>query len=58
VQVNIEVPEHVTEEEETLLRELAELEHKNVAPARKSFFDKLKNYFTDDEKKQPRSDSQ
>jgi len=49
VQVNIEVPKHVTEEEETLLRELAELEHKNVAPARQSFFDKLKNYFTDEE---------
>jgi len=49
VQVNIEVPQHVTEEEETLLRELAELEHKNVAPARQTFFDKLKNYFIAEE---------
>ena len=49
VQVNIEGPQHVTSEEEALLRQMAELEHKNVAPARKSFFDKLKDYFTDDE---------
>jgi len=49
VQVNIEVPKKFTAEEERLLRELAELEHKNVAPARKSFFDKLKEYFTTEE---------
>jgi len=49
VQVNIEVPNKVTPEEEKLLRELAELEHTNVAPARKSFFDKVKEYFTHDE---------
>jgi hypothetical protein len=35
----------VTGDEEALLRQLAELEHKNVAPARKTFVDKLKNYF-------------
>ena len=46
VQVNIEVPERVSEEEEVLLRKLAELEHKNVAPERESFFERLKNYFT------------
>jgi molecular chaperone DnaJ len=48
VQVTIEVPKRVTSEEEELLRKLAELEHKNVAPARKSFFDKVKEYFTQD----------
>ncbi len=47
VQVTIEVPKNISEEEEVLLRQMAELEHTNVAPARKSFFDKLKNYFTD-----------
>jgi molecular chaperone DnaJ len=47
VQVTIEVPKRISEEEDALLRQLAELEHKNVAPARKSFFDKLKEYFTD-----------
>ena len=46
VQVNIEVPKQVTEEEEKLLRQLAELEHKNVAPARKSFIGKVKDYFS------------
>ncbi|MCG8448687.1 MAG: molecular chaperone DnaJ [Pirellulales bacterium] len=46
VQVHIEVPEKIGEDEETLLRQLAELEHKNVAPERESFFEKLKNYFT------------
>jgi molecular chaperone DnaJ len=48
VQVTIEVPKRVTSEEEDLLRKLAELERKNVAPARKSFFDKVKEYFTQD----------
>jgi molecular chaperone DnaJ len=46
VQVNIEVPKKVTEDEEELLRQLAELEHKNVAPARKNFIEKVKEYFT------------
>ncbi|NOY40690.1 MAG: molecular chaperone DnaJ [Planctomycetes bacterium] len=49
VQVNIDVPEKISSEEEALLRQLAELEHKNVAPVRQSFFEKLKHYFTDDE---------
>jgi len=49
VQVSIEVPKKISEEEEALLRELAELEHKNVAPARKNFFEKVKTYFTDDQ---------
>jgi molecular chaperone DnaJ len=49
VQVVIEVPKKLSKEEQTLLRELAELEHKNVAPERKSFFAKLKDYFTADE---------
>jgi molecular chaperone DnaJ len=48
VQVSIEVPKRITEEEETLLRQLAEMEHRHVAPARKKFFDKVKKYFTQD----------
>lgn len=48
VQVTIEVPKKVTAEEAALLRQLADLEHKNVAPARRSFFDKLKDYFSQD----------
>jgi molecular chaperone DnaJ len=49
VQVLIEVPKKLSKEEDTLLRELAELEHKNVAPERKGFFEKLKEYFTAEE---------
>jgi molecular chaperone DnaJ len=49
VQVVIEVPKKLSREEQVLLRQLAELEHKNVAPERKSFFTKLKDYFTADE---------
>jgi molecular chaperone DnaJ len=49
VQVIIEVPKKLSKEERTLLRELAELEHKHVAPERKGFFDKLKEYFTAEE---------
>jgi molecular chaperone DnaJ len=45
VQVYIEVPKNLTPEHEAVLRELAELEHKNVTPERKSFFAKLKEYF-------------
>jgi molecular chaperone DnaJ len=49
VQVTVDVPKKVTAEEEELLRKLAELERKNVAPARKTFFDKVKEYFTQDD---------
>lgn len=48
VQVVIEVPKKLSGEEEALLRKLAKLEHKNVAPERKSFFAKLREYFTPD----------
>jgi molecular chaperone DnaJ len=49
VQVVIEVPKKLSKEEQSLLRELAELEHKHVAPERKGFFEKLKDYFTAEE---------
>ncbi len=56
VQVVIEVPKKLSKEEQVLLRELAELEHKHVVPERKGFFEKLKDYFTsedsNDERKQ------
>jgi len=44
VQVSIEVPKKLTDDEEAMLRKLAELEHKHVSPQRKSFFTKLKEY--------------
>jgi len=49
VQVVIEVPKKLSKEEQTLLRELADMEQKHVAPERKSFFAKLKEYFTIDD---------
>ncbi|MBX3432557.1 MAG: molecular chaperone DnaJ [Pirellulales bacterium] len=45
VQVTIDVPKKLSAEEETLLRQLAELEQTHVAPHRKSFMEKLKEYF-------------
>jgi DnaJ-class molecular chaperone len=49
VQVAIEVPKKLTEGEEELLRQLAELEQKQVSPKRKSFFDRLKDFFAADD---------
>ena len=45
VEVSVEVPQKLTERQEELLRELAELEHKHVSPHRKSFFESVKDYF-------------
>ncbi|MCI0458594.1 MAG: molecular chaperone DnaJ [Gemmataceae bacterium] len=41
----VETPTHLTNRQEELLRELAELDHKAVSPRRKSFFEKLKSLF-------------
>jgi molecular chaperone DnaJ len=49
VQVNVEVPKHLTDRQEELLRELAQLEQTHVSPKRKSFFEAVKNYFLPDE---------
>jgi len=49
VQVNLEVPKTLSEKQQQLLRELAKEEHANVSPQRKSFFDKLRDYFVPDE---------
>lgn len=45
VQVNIEVPKALSAEQEALLRQLAEHEHVEVSPHRKSFFDKVRDFF-------------
>jgi molecular chaperone DnaJ len=51
IQTYIEVPKKVTAEQEAKLRELAELEHEDVLPHRKSFLEKLYGLFesSDDE---------
>lgn len=46
VQTYIEVPKKMTAKQEKLLRELAELEKHEVSPHRKSFLERIKEYFT------------
>jgi molecular chaperone DnaJ len=46
VQTNIEVPKKLTPRQRELLTELAELEHANVSPRRKSFFELITEYFS------------
>jgi molecular chaperone DnaJ len=48
VEVVVETPRQLTPRQEELLRELAELEHEDVSPRRKSFFEKLRDYFTEE----------
>jgi molecular chaperone DnaJ len=45
VQVFVEVPKKLSDEQERLLRQLAELDHQSVLPHRKSFLAKLKTFF-------------
>jgi molecular chaperone DnaJ len=46
VTVVVETPTQLTKRQEELLRELAEIEKKQVSPHRKGFFDKIKDLFT------------
>jgi molecular chaperone DnaJ len=48
VEVVVETPRHLSVRQEELLRELAEIEHETVSPKRKSFFEKLRDYFTEE----------
>lgn len=45
VQIQVEVPRKMTPRLEELLREVAEIEQKNVSSHRKTFLEKLKDYF-------------
>ncbi len=49
VQVTLEVPRKLSAREEELLRELAKEEKSNVSPHRKTFLERLKDYFTPSE---------
>lgn len=51
VQVTIDVPKKLSQRQEELLRELAEVEETEVSPRRKSFFQKVKEYFVSEEEK-------
>jgi molecular chaperone DnaJ len=48
VEVVVETPRHLTQRQEEILREFAEIEHEQVSPRRKSFFEKLRDYFTEE----------
>jgi molecular chaperone DnaJ len=48
IEIVVETPRHLTARQEELLRELAELEHEEVGRKRKGFFEKLRDYFTED----------
>ena len=49
VRLHVETPRRLTERQEELLREFAEGEEISVSPRRKSFFDKLKDLFAQEE---------
>ena len=49
VRLVVDVPKKLTDRQEELLREFAETEDENVSSQRRSFFDKVKEYFTSDE---------
>jgi molecular chaperone DnaJ len=56
VEVVVETPRHLTGRQEELLREFAEIEHEQVSPRRRNFFEKLRDYFTEEE--EPEEDSE
>ncbi|MDA0657923.1 MAG: molecular chaperone DnaJ [Planctomycetota bacterium] len=49
VQAYVEVPKKLTPQQEKLLRDLAQLEHAEVTPQRKTFLEKLRDYFVSHE---------
>ena len=53
VEVVVETPRHLSTRQEEILRELADIEHEDVSPRRKSFFEKLRDYFTEDADSNP-----
>ena len=55
VQVTIDVPRKLQPEQEELLRKLAEVENSHVSAHRKSFLEKLRDYFVVDESSKSKS---
>ena len=49
VHLHVETPRRLTKKQEELFRKLAELEDKHVSPRRKSFFEKLAEYLTEED---------
>jgi molecular chaperone DnaJ len=53
VQIDLEVPKTLSQRQEQLLRELAEVENKHVTGERRNFFEKLRDYFVPSEDHRP-----
>lgn len=53
VRLIVETPRNLTKRQEELFRELAELEHKNVSPERKSFLEMLRGFFAGEPEQPP-----
>ena len=51
MQVIVETPKKLTQRQEELFREMAELEETYVSPQRKGFMDRWKDYFSDSKEK-------
>ena len=49
VEIQVEVPRRLSAEQEELLRKLSDLDHKDVMPHSKSFFEKVKQFFSGQE---------
>jgi len=57
VEVVVETPRNLTPRQEELLREFAEIEHTQVSPRTKSFFEKLRDYFTEEDETTERGET-
>ncbi len=58
VVMKVETPKNLTKRQEELFRELAEIDHSHVSAERKSFFDKLREFFTGSEEPQETEEEQ
>ncbi len=45
VQITVEIPKKLTRRQEEILRDFAQTEQKNVTPERKSFLERMKQFF-------------
>ncbi len=57
VQTYVEIPKKVNAQQEELLRKLADLEEEHVTPHRRSFLDRVLNYFRGDENENEKASS-
>jgi len=54
VRLLVETPRKMTERQEELFRELAEIDQKHVSPQRKGFFDKIRDFFSQSQEDKPK----